>query len=177
MRRHRPTWPTTLWVIATSAALAAQTAQQRPTFRAGVDLIEVDVTVVDGDFHPITDLQASDFIVTIDGESRRVAQAQYVSLQPPEASEMVFPPVPEEIFSSSNTDQAPGRLILIAVDEESILFGEGRHVMRAGGEFVDSLNPADRVGLAAVPHGVHIDFTSDHDRVRREVESLSGLAT
>ena len=163
------------FVVAMSAALAAQTAQQSPTFRAGVDLIEVDVTVVDGDSYPITDLQASDFVVTIDGESRRVAQAQYVSLQPPAASERVAPPAAEEIFSSSNTDQAPGRLVLIAVDEESILFGEGRHVMRAAGEFVDSLHPADRVGLAAIPHGVHIDFTSDHDRVRREVESLSGL--
>jgi len=164
-------------VIALSAALVAQTPQQRPTFRSGVDLIEVDVTVVDGDSYPITDLEASDFSVTVDGEPRRVAQAQYISLGPPEEAEMEFPPAAEEIFSSSNADQTPGRLILIGVDEESILFGEGRHVMRAAGEFVDSLNPADRVGLAVIPNGVRIDFTSDHDRVRREVESMSGLAT
>ena len=164
-----------LFVVAMSAALAAQTPQQRPTFRAGVDLIEVDVTVVDGDSYPITDLQASDFSVSVDGEPRRVVQAQFVSLRPPEETEMAFPPAAEEIFSSSNTDQTPGRLVVIAVDEASILFGEGRHVMRAAGEFVDSLHPADRVGLVAIPHGVYIDFTSDHDRVRRAVEGLSGL--
>ena len=164
-----------LFVVTMSAALAAQTAQQRPTFRSGVDLIEVDVTVVDGDSYPITDLQASDFSVTVDGEPRRVVQAQFVSLRPPEEAEMAFPPAAEEIFSSSNTDQTPGRLVVIAVDEASILFGEGRHVMRAAGEFVDSLSPADRVGLVAIPHGVYIDFTSDHDRVRRAVEGLSGL--
>ena len=174
MRRHRLTG-FGLFVIALSAAVAAQTPQQRPTFRAGVDLIEVDVTVVDGDSYPITDLEASDFSVTIDGDSRRVAQAQFVSLRPPEGAEMAFPPAAEEIFSSSNTDQTPGRLVVIAVDEASILFGEGRHVMRAAGEFVDSLHPADRVGLVAIPHGVYIDFTSDHDRVRRAVEGLSGL--
>ena len=174
MRRHRLTWPT-LWVIAATAVLSAQTLQQRPTFRAGVDLIEVDVTVVDGDSYPITDLEASDFSVTVDGDSRRVVQAQFVSLRPPEGAEMAFPPAAEEIFSSSNTDQTPGRLVVIAVDEASILFGEGRHVMRAAGEFVDSLHPADRVGLVAIPHGVYIDFTSDHDRVRRAVEGLSGL--
>ena len=166
-----------LFVIAVTAVLSAQTPQQRPLFRAGVDLIEVDVTVVDGDSNPVTDLQASDFSVTVDGEPRRVVQAQFVSLRPPKDDEMAFPPAPEEIFSSSNADQTPGRLILIGVDEESILFGEGRNVMRAAGEFVDSLNPADRVGLAAIPHGVHIDFTSDHDRVRRAVESMSGLGT
>ena len=164
-----------LFVAAMSAALAAQTAQQRPTFRAGVDLIEVDVTIVDGDSYPITDLQASDFSVTVDGEPRRVAQAQYISLGPPEEPELAFPPAVEEIFSSSNTDQTPGRLVVIAVDEASILFGQGRHVMRAAGAFVDSLHPADRVGLVAIPHGVYIDFTSDHDRVRRAVEGLSGL--
>ena len=164
-----------LFVVAMSAALAAQTAQQRPTFRSGVDLIEVDVTVVDGDSYPIRDLQASDFTVTVDGESRRVVRAQFISLRPPEEAERAFPPAAEDIFFSSNTDQTPGRLVLIAVDEASMLFGEGRHVMRAAGEFVDSLSPADRVGLVAIPHGVHIDFTSDHDRVRRAVEGLSGL--
>ncbi len=174
MRRHRLTW-STLWVIAASAVLSAQTLQQRPTFRAGVDLIEVDVTVVDGDSYPITDLEASDFSVTVDGDSRRVVQAQFVSLRPPAEAEIAFPPAAEDVFSSSNTDQTPGRLVVIAVDEASMSLGEGRHVMRAAGEFVDSLHPADRVGLVAIPHGVYIDFTADHDRVRRAVEGLSGL--
>ena len=164
-----------LFVIAATAVLSAQTLQQRPTFRAGVDLIEVDVTVVDGDSYPITDLEASDFSVTVDGDSRRVVQAQFVSLRPPAEAEMAFPPAAEEIFSSSNTDQTPGRLVVIAVDEASMSFGEGRHVVRAAGEFVDSLHPADRVGLVAISHGVYIDFTADHDRVRRAVEGLSGL--
>ena len=175
MRRQRLTG-LGLSVIALSAALVAQTPQQRPTFRSGVDLIEVDVTVVDGDSYPITDLEASDFSVTVDGDSRRVVQAQFVSLRPPAEVETEFPPVLEDTFSSSNTDQTPGRLIVIAVDEESILFGEGRRVMSAAAEFVGRLNPADRVSLLAIPQpGLHIDFTSDHDRVRREVESMSGL--
>ena len=177
MRRQRLTG-FVLFVIAVTAVLSAQTPQQAPIFRAGVDLIEVDVTVIDRDSNPITDLQALDFSVTVDGEPRRVVQAQYISLRPPEEAEMAFPPAAEELFSSSNTDQTPGRLIVIAVDEESILFGEGRHVMGAAAEFVDSLNPADRVSLLAIPQpGLHIDFTSDHDRVRREVESMSGLGT
>ena len=114
-----------LFVIAVTAVLSAQTPQQRPLFRAGVDLIEVDVTVVDGDSHPVSDLQASDFSVTVDGEPRRVVQAQFVSLRPPEEDKRATQPAAEDVFYTSNTDQTPGRLIVIAVDEESIQFGEG----------------------------------------------------
>ena len=66
---------------------------------------------------------------------------------------------------------------MIAVDEESILFGEGRHVMPAAGEFVDKLTPIDRVALMALPTGRYVDFTSDHDRVRRAVGGMSGLGS
>ena len=69
-------------------------------------------------------------------------------------------------------------MIVIAVDEESILFGEGRHVMRAAGAFVDSLSPQDRVALLAVPQpGLYIDFTSNHERIRRALDGMSGLGT
>ena len=50
--------------------------------RSRVDLIEVDVSVLDRESRPMIDLQASDFSVTVDGESRAVVQAQFVSLPP-----------------------------------------------------------------------------------------------
>jgi VWFA-related protein len=163
-------------MIAVSVVLSAQTSdEQQPTFRAAVDVIEIDVNVIDGDDRPIADLEASDFTVTIDGEPRRVVQAPFVSLLPAEpdgAREA------EDVFYSSNGIEARGRLIVIAVDEESILFGEGRHVMRAAGAFIDRLNPADRVALLAIPQpGVYIDFTSNHDRVRGAIDGMSGLGT
>lgn len=174
MRHSRLAWLGLVVVVAT-AAVSAQTSQQRPTFRSGVDVIEIDVSVIDGDGRPITDLEAPEFTVAIDGEPRRVVQAQFVSLRPPERDDR--PPEPEspEVFYTSNTAQPRGRLIVIAVDEESILFGEGRHVMRAAGAFVDTLTPQDRVALMAVPTGRYVDFTSDHDRVRRALDGMAGL--
>ena len=168
-----------LFVVAMSAALAAQTAQQRPTFRSGVDLIEVDVSVIDGDGRPIPDLEPSDFSVTVDGDPRRVVQAQFISVRSPEPDTHQSEPVAEEVYSTSSTsniDHTPGRLIVIAVDEESILFGEGRHVMRAASEFVDRLSPSDHVALVAVPQpSVYVDFTLDHDQVSRAIAGMSGL--
>ena len=47
--------------------------------------------------------------------------------------------------------------------------------MRAAAAFVDTLDPADRVALLAVPQpGAYIDFTADHQRVRRAVAGLAG---
>ena len=163
--------------LALGAALAAQAPQlQQPDFRSGIDLIEVDAWVVDGEGVPVPDLVASDFLVAVDGEPRPVVEAQFIPLGPPRreppATAVAAPTGP---FFSSNADQPPGRLIVLAIDEESFLFGEGRHVMQAAGAFVDTLDPADRVALLAVPQpGAYIDFTADHDRVRRAVAGLAG---
>ena len=174
MRGQRLVW-SGLFVVAMAAALAAQTAQQRPTFRSGIDLIEVDVSVIDGDRVPITDLQPTDFLVTVDGEPRRVLQAHFDLLAQPERDADRAAPAAEDIFYTSNADAERGRLVVIAVDEEGILFGEGRHVMKAAGEFVGGLGPGDRVALVAVPQpGVYVDFTTDHDFVSRALAGMSG---
>jgi VWFA-related protein len=52
----------------------------QPTFRTTVDLVRVDVSVVNRDDEPVTDLQASDFIVTEDDAPQTVETAQFVRL-------------------------------------------------------------------------------------------------
>ena len=155
-------------------ALAAQAPQpQQPDFRSGVDLIEVDAWVVDAEGSPVPDLAASDFEVAVDGELRPVVEAQFIPLGPAEPRPTAAPAAGP--FFSSNADEPPGRLVVLAIDEESFLFGEGRHVMRAAADFVDTLDPTDRVALLAVPQpGAYIDLTADHERVRRAVAGLAG---
>ena len=159
--------------LAPGPALATQAPPQQPDFRSGVDLIEVDAWVVDAEGLPVPDLAPPDFEVAVDGELRPVVEAQFIPLGPPESEPTATPAAGS--FFSSNADQPPGRLIVLAIDEESFLFGEGRHVMRAAADFVETLDPADRVALLAVPQpGAYIDFTADHDRVRRAVAGLAG---
>jgi hypothetical protein len=62
------------------AAIAAPGAQQRPvdtppaqpTFRTGVDLVRVDVSVTGRNDEAVADLRASDFLVTEDDIPQRV---------------------------------------------------------------------------------------------------------
>ena len=56
-----------------AAHLAAQTpAPQTPQFKAGVDVVEVDVSVLDKNGKPVTDLRAGDFEVRERGDLQRV---------------------------------------------------------------------------------------------------------
>ncbi|HEX6464662.1 MAG TPA: hypothetical protein VFZ98_09425, partial [Vicinamibacterales bacterium] len=43
--------------------LGISTAAQQPTFRSGVDLVQADVVVVDGDGYPVRGLKQSDFTI------------------------------------------------------------------------------------------------------------------
>ncbi len=174
MRRGRVLAPA---VVLLSAGLAAQTPQQPPIFRAGVDLLEVDVSVVDDRGHPIADMLGPEFTVTVDGQPRKVASAQFITLRP-DPSERRRPSEPvTEPFYSSNTTTSRGRLIVIAVDRESISFGEGRHAMRAASRFLDTLGAADKVAFITVPlYGPAVDFTSNHALIRKELERVAGQA-
>jgi len=59
--------PTLLGAVAVLAAAAALAAAQRPQFRSTVDIVSLNVTVVDGANHYVTDLDQPDFSVFEDG--------------------------------------------------------------------------------------------------------------
>lgn len=53
---------------------------QQPIFRAGAELVRVDVSVTGRNDQPITDLQASDFLVTEDELPQTVETVQFIQL-------------------------------------------------------------------------------------------------
>jgi len=59
--------------------VVAQQQQQQPTFRAGVDVVAVDVHVVDGAGRPVPDLKPEEFAITVDDKPRPIVAADYVS--------------------------------------------------------------------------------------------------
>jgi VWFA-related protein len=62
--------------------VSAQPAQQQPPFRTAVDLVEVDVTVVDRNGKPVTDLTAADFDIRERGQTQRVDTIFLVTADP-----------------------------------------------------------------------------------------------
>lgn len=168
--------------LATASLAGAQgTAQpQAPVFRAGVDLVSVDVTALDGNGRQVTDMAAGDFQVEVDGNRRTVSTLEYVRLADPlrtVTTSTAPPPVPDP-FSSSNAKGAPrGRLIVLLIDQGNIRTGAARPAMNSAKKFVDTLTPEDRVAVVAIPSpGELVDFTTNHDKVREALLRVVGNA-
>ena len=103
-------------MLAAGVVPAQNTEQRQPTFRSGVELIEIDINVVDGDGRPLTDLTASDFTVSVEGEPRRVVQAQFLSLGRSGPDDTTAAPQ-GVAFHSTNATGTRGRLIVLVVDQ------------------------------------------------------------
>ncbi len=162
-------------VLGLSAARAQEpeVAAQPPVFGAGVDVVAVDASVVDADGRPVLGLGPEDFRAQVDGKPRRVLSAEYIGrdLESPQ------PPAPSSASFSTNENAPQGRLVLLLVDRGNIGQGGGRDVLKAAERFLDTLAPADRVGLVFIPGpGPSIEFTPDVDLVRRGLKGVVGQA-
>jgi hypothetical protein len=74
--------------VCTTGLLVSVDARQVPsrpqqTFRTGVDVIQLDVSVLDKDRRPVRGLTASDFTVTEDGQTRPVVAFKAIDLPAP----------------------------------------------------------------------------------------------
>ena len=78
---------------------------QAPVFRSGVEVMEVDVTVVDAKGMPVRDLRAPEFTVTVDGQPRRVISAEFIADSGAPAAEPAKPRDPVRVEQHGS---APG---------------------------------------------------------------------
>ena len=154
--------PLAVFVLIASSA-AAQQAPAQPRFRAGAEVIAIDVTVIDRTGAPVGDLAAADFTVTVEGKPRAIQSAQFLRS---DTSRTV-----SRVDESSNADAASGRLLLIVTDDGS-LGSESHAVVEAAAKLLDYLGPGDLVGVAHIPDGGGVPFTTDRARVIDELKRV-----
>ena len=164
-----------LWIAAASAAPQNRPAPQT-TFRTGVDLIELDVSVLDRARQPFRGLTAEDFTVRVDGEARPIRTFSAVDVPPPARPSA---PWVRDVAPDVATNTGPGgRVVVIMIDDGSFAqvddaidiraVQKARAVARAA---VDELGPSD---LAAVVftennHAAQ-NFTTDRTRLLAAIE-------
>src|SRR5689334_2786643 len=159
-------------LVSGAISLAAQA--QRPTFKAGVDLVPVDVSVVDKDGRPVPDLTADDFVLSVDGRPRKVASAQFFSVPPATSDAPSTPPA----YYSTNAGVAGGRLIVMVVDAGNISTARSKTALDAASRFVSHLSKADRIALVTLPSGgAQIDFTSNHALIQAAHPKIVGQSS
>jgi VWFA-related protein len=150
-----------------------QEAQSRPTFRGGIDAVQLDVTVLDKDRKPLRGLTAADFTVLEDGVPRPI-----VAVTPVELPRAATPGAawmrdvaPDVVSNSRDT----GRVIVILFDDAYTGFDSpalviGRRIARA---VIDDLGPADAAAVTFTFMGTKQDFTPDHARLLKAVDSYT----
>jgi VWFA-related protein len=112
---------TALFTVAVLSGQAPSGPQDPPTFRSGVDLIEVDVVVTDHQGNPVRDLTKDDFEIVEDGRSQTVRTFSLVDLPIPAP---VAPPQPGrlDLEPDTATNAAPeGRTYVMLLDSESTI--------------------------------------------------------
>jgi VWFA-related protein len=149
--------------------------QERPVFRAGTDLVVVDVQVVDRKGQPILGLAPADFEVRIDRQPRRVASVELVRFD--QATPDATPPVSAAASApSAQVRYEDGRNFVLAIDESSFHPLHAMAAREAVRRFVRRLNPADRVGLYKYPvYGAELVLTTDHQEVLDRLDGVVGV--
>jgi VWFA-related protein len=154
--------------LAVIASAAAQQPEQ-PVFRAGVDVFAVEVSALDRDGKPITDLTAQDFVVTVDGKPRRVRAVRFHGADSEDAMTGGTPMVPGPVVNSRDD----GRIVVFVVDRESIAPGGERAIVESAATILDGLGPSSAAGVLELP-GSATDLTRDHARVRAALMRVTG---
>lgn len=166
----RASWQAVLIVSAWTLAAAAQ--QSHPTFRAGVVLVPIDVSVLDSHGKPVTDLKQADFTILEDKIPQTIrtfaATALAAEPPPPDQPATLVRATPSQLQHQSDTLTPQKRRTFL------IVLGWGRleeptGVYDATIQFIrERLLPQDIVAVLAWDRAT--DFTTDHEQVAQVVE-------
>ena len=154
-------------------------ADQRPVFRASVDIVRTDVIVRDDRGQFVADLTAKDFEIAEDDVLQEVASMvlvhggrTYNQLQPP-------PPPPQEgivLPPPRPTNDAAGRIFLLFVDDLHLDFKNTGRIRELFKKIAKTLiHEGDMFGIVSTgPSSLAIDLTYDRSRLDEAIKKISG---
>lgn len=161
--------------------------QPAPVFRARVDLIQVDVSVLDRDRRPVRGLTGKDFTLLEDGKPQSITAMVEMSASDPEApADSWMRTVVPDVKVNNAED---GRVLLIILDDagtspEPLRNLDGRAIgpdpktaaKQVARAIVERLGPADLAAVIFTVKNKHEqEFTSDRNRLFAAIEGFSPL--
>jgi VWFA-related protein len=175
MRRHAVLVSVALFAAFAVWARAQQPSGQAPVFRATIDLVHLDVSVLDKDRRPVRDLKPSDFTITEDGNSQPIVAFSAVDVpkNPPKPA-IWSGRAAADVQSNEGMDDPQGRLFVLLMDDAMLppvasSLNTARDVAK---KFLDRITPNDRVAVVFSATGRNQGFTSDRARLVAAIDSL-----
>jgi len=159
-------------VCAVLALGAQSTQQQRPVFRGGVDIVQLDVLVLDKDRHPIPGLTAADFTVTENGKPQTVVAVSEVDVPPPVAP--AAPWMRDVAPDVTSNDLDARRLVVIVMDDAGTGAdqGEPTTVRKTARDILDHLGPNDLAAVVYTFLGRPQNFTSNRAQLLAAIDAF-----
>ena len=144
-----------------------------PSFRSGVDVVRLDVSVLDKDRRPILGLTAADFTITVDNTPQAIVAFDAIVLPPPEPPTA---PWMRDVAPDVKTNAlGEPRLFVIILDDvqtppDPYMVNSAKAIARA---VVDNLLPSDLASVVFTKdnRGAQ-DFTSDRALLIAAIESF-----
>jgi VWFA-related protein len=172
VRLNNPMRPTAALIVA-GLVWSAQT-QQPPIFRGGVDVVQIEFSVLDRDRRPVHGLAAKDFSVLEDGKPQTIVDVHEVLLNDDEPAPVWAHAVTPDVASNDFADR---RLIAIVMDDAhccapangspNILTTDGwavGHAIETARAIVNGLGPKDLAVVVPTRELAVLDrFSNDRD--------------
>jgi VWFA-related protein len=156
--------------IVVAVCLLLLQSTQQPVFRANVNFVELDVSVLDKDRRPVLGLTAADFTVLEDGVPQKVETFSAVVLPKPEPPPTAWwTSVPADVERNSDTGDGVLSIVVLAVNDASLIHRSKQIARR----LIERMGPSDRMAVAHTGmSGNSQDFTTDRAALLASVDRL-----
>jgi VWFA-related protein len=147
-----------------------------PTFRTGVDVVQLDVTVLDKDRHPVRGLTADDFTILERGKPQPIVAFSAVDVPAPAASAAPWiRDAPLDVVSNAENR----RLVTIVMDDaytklEPDIMKRAKQIARNA---IDQLGPGDLAAVVFTFLGRAQNFTADRSQLIQAIDSYTPKMT
>jgi VWFA-related protein len=158
-----------LLLVAAGALLVNAEAPQ-PRFRAGTDLVQVDVSVLDKRRHSVRGLTAADFTLLVDGKPREIQAFTEVNLPDRVTAQSAIwdRDVPSDVVTNRAVNEE-GRIVIILLDR-TIPAGQPTIIARrVAAAAVEQLGPGDLAAIVSTSGGATQNLTADRARLLRAI--------
>ena len=141
------------------------------TFKLRVNLVQVPVVVRrDGD-KPVDGLHKEDFQLYDNGKLQTISTFAVENGQ--SRKERTEAALKTQVNNEENTAHlsgaAPERFIALTLDDKHLLTTDVAPLTKAADGYIDSIGPADRVGIFTTSGALTQDFTSDKELLKQKV--------
>ena len=161
----------TALLVLISASVLAQEKVDQPSFRSGVELVQLDVTVLDEQRRPVRGLTADEFTVLENGVRRPIRTFSAVDIPArTRAQEPVWAKDAAPDVENNQIAKEEGRLVIILMDRSIPYLGGTVQAQRIATAAVDQLGPHD-VAAVISTSGAYAPqtFTADRTRLVRAI--------